>query len=65
MVEFLWKDPEEDYQIVTLPDGVQAPSASSAPTAAQWDLQRVVCSDAFFDFRGRPSQAGSGRASKP
>ena len=40
MAEFLWKDPEEGYQIVTLPDGVQAPSASSAPTAAQWDLQR-------------------------
>ena len=40
MVEFLWKDPEEYYQNVTLPDGVQAPSASSAPTAAQWDLQR-------------------------
>ena len=38
MAEFLWKDPvhEEDYQIVALPDGVQAPSASSAPTAAQW-----------------------------
>ena len=31
MVEFLWKDPEEDYQIDDLPD-----AASSAPTAAQW-----------------------------
>ena len=48
MAEFLWKDPvhEEDYQIVALPDGVQAPSASSAPTAAQWismhkDLQQT------------------------
>ena len=31
MVEFLWTDPEEDYQIDDLPD-----AASSAPTAAQW-----------------------------
>ena len=35
MAEFLWKYAEEDYQIVALPDGVQAPSASSAPTASQ------------------------------
>ena len=31
MVEFLWTDSEEDYQIDDLPD-----AASSAPTAAQW-----------------------------
>jgi hypothetical protein len=37
MAEFLWEEPSEDCYIAALPDDVQqAPSASSAPTAAQW-----------------------------
>ena len=37
MAEFLWEEPCGDCYIAALPDDVQqAPSASSAPTAAPW-----------------------------